>query len=57
MTEPLVPDTANYSADEPVAAPTVKKPRAPRKTAQAQLILFPILCTPSFSRAPLRAAR
>jgi 23S rRNA pseudouridine2605 synthase len=36
MTDPLVPDTSNPSADEPTEAPKVKKPRAPRKTAQAK---------------------
>ena len=36
MTEPLVPDTANPSADDQAEVPKVKKPRAPRKTAKAK---------------------
>ena len=42
MTEPLVPDTANPNADKPDEAPKVKKPRAPRKPAQAKAQAAPV---------------
>ncbi len=42
MTEPLFPDTSNPSAGDQAEAPKVKKPRAPRKTAQAKADAAPV---------------